>query len=59
MQDVKFIRRKNVIITLGKDSDGNVTESPETFKSVNKAKRKSRELQLANGGLGVGSLVVE
>ena len=31
----------------------------ETFDYINEAKRKSRELQIANGGLGCGSLQVK
>lgn len=34
------------------------TGEVETFSSINKAKRRSRELQLSNGGLGCGSLIV-
>lgn len=34
------------------------TGKRKVFASRNKAKRESRKLQLSNGGLGMGSLVV-
>lgn len=45
-----FIRNKNKIKTIS-------TGETEVFKSINLAKKKSRELQLANGGLGRGAVV--
>lgn len=49
MKEPKFFRKDKVIRT---------PEGDEAFPSVNTAKRRSRELQLANGGLGCGVLRV-
>lgn len=49
MKEPKFYRKGKVIRT---------PEGDETFPSMNTAKRRSRELQLANGGLGCGVLRV-
>lgn len=46
-----YERRKNKIKTI---ETGEVKE----FKSISLAKKESRKLQLANGGLGRGSVVV-
>lgn len=54
----KFIRKKHII----RDVDGNVLfegRSPHGGASINAAKRESRRLQAANGGLGMGSLRVD
>jgi len=45
-----FKRKSKTITTIE-------TGEKESFKSINAAKRKSRELQMQNGGLGKGSLV--
>lgn len=50
-----YIRKGKRIETLNGPDDDSTYES---FKSLNKAKKKSRELQNANGGLGLGSLMV-
>ena len=50
----KFIRKGKTIETLNGPDAGSTFE---TFKSLNKAKKESRKLQHANGGLGHGSLV--
>lgn len=51
-----FFRKKNLIIVAvnGKPAGGET----EHCKSINAAKRKSTELQKANGGLGSGSVSV-
>jgi hypothetical protein len=51
-----YFRKKNLIITAkeGKPAGGEV----EHCKSVNAAKRKSADLQRANGGMGNGSVRV-
>ena len=56
----KYLRCKATIRTLSED--GNHTDqtyfAPDGLPSISAAKRKSRELQLAAGGLGRGSLKV-
>lgn len=47
--EIEFTRRGKVITA----ADGTV----QTFKSINQAKRWSREWQKANGGMGIGKLV--
>jgi hypothetical protein len=42
-----FLRKKNLILNF----DGTPSQS---FKSINQAKRWSRQQQQANGGLGMG-----
>ena len=46
----KFVRK-------GKTIKNIEAREVETFKSINKAKRRSLELQRVNGGIGRGSLV--
>lgn len=46
-----FIRNKNRIMNT-------LTNEAEAFGSINKAKRRSKELQLSNGGLGLGYVKV-
>lgn len=48
--EIEFFRKGKTIINL---ADG----TTQTFKSINAAKRWSREWQKANGGLGIGKLV--
>ncbi len=48
--EVLFERKGKAIKTIE-------TGKKESFDSINKAKKKSHELQLKNGGLGNGSLV--
>lgn len=56
-----FVRRGHVIETLHfiDGIDGSTREVFETNgkPSINKAKKESHRLQMANGGLGIGSLV--
>jgi hypothetical protein len=59
----KFLRMKHIIRTL--NEDGTFEDQHYTFKlgknalpSINAAKRASRALQEANGGMGAGSLRV-
>lgn len=60
--ETKFLRMKHVIRTLNEDG----THSDEHYKvpgndnlpSISAAKRASRLLQVANGGMGRGSLKV-
>ena len=54
MKLVKCRRNGNKIITLGLDK----ANSTKTYASVNQAKRESRKLQIAVGGLGCGVLEV-
>ena len=54
MKLVKFRRKGNRIVTLGLDK----ANSTNTFASINAAKRESRKLQIAAGGLGCGVLEV-
>lgn len=60
MSELKFRRKAHTIY----DTDGNtvfqgfVGEGDNKHPSINAAKRESRRLQLANGGLGRGSLKV-
>lgn len=51
-QELKYIRNGKTITTVD-------TKSYETYEFINEAKRKSRELQMSNGGLGLGSLQVK
>ena len=55
MADLKFVRKGKTIETLAEAGREN---SRHTFKSINEAKRESRRLQQANGGMGMGSLQV-
>lgn len=48
MQDLIATRKQNIL----QYADGRI----DTCKSINAAKKKSREIQLANGGLGVGAV---
>lgn len=50
----KFFRKRHIIRTI--NDDGSFQD--ETCRSINAAKRRSRELQSKNGGLGAGSLKV-
>lgn len=54
MRIVKIQKNGNKIITLGLDK----ANATNTFTSINAAKRESRKLQIANGGLGCGVLEV-
>lgn len=49
MREAKFFRKKNVI---------RGAEGDKVFPSVNKAKKESRSIQAANGGMGCGVLRV-
>ena len=49
MKEAQFFRKQNVIRGLGVD---------KVFSSVNKAKKESRAIQDANGGMGCGVLRV-
>lgn len=51
-QELKYTRKGKTIHDIQNNSS-------ETFESIGLAKRKSRELQIANGGLGLGSLQVK
>lgn len=52
-KEVKFVRIKNRILNIK-------TDYVEHFKSVNAAKRKSRELQMQeDGALGLGSVIAK
>lgn len=51
-QDHKYTRTGKTIKNI---HDG----TSETFEFINEAKRKSREIQLSNGGLGCGVLQVK
>ena len=53
----RFIRNGKSIETITTDAEGVENKSTEQFKSLNKARRQSRILQQANGGLGCGVLV--
>jgi hypothetical protein len=46
-----FTRKNKILTNL---ETGNAT----TYKSINEAKKASRKVQIAHGGLGRGSLVV-
>ena len=64
MAKLKFIRCKHIIVELAED--GNHQIKPFFYKdredkerpSISAAKRESRRLQQANGGLGMGSLKI-
>lgn len=59
MKDTKFIRDGRKITEHALDNDGNVEFVSTSYKSINEAKRKSREFQLSqDGALGRGSLQV-
>lgn len=70
MQQVKFLRKKHIIRTLERDAEGNIIGGTDEhfmgknplwgvqMPSISAAKRASRKLQEANGGMGRGSLRV-
>lgn len=56
----RYIRKGKLIIAIPQGQPLPDTQSQvETFKSVNAAKKRSHELQKANGGLGKGFVRVE
>lgn len=58
MKETKYIRNGKNIRSVAKKEDGTPVERFD-FKSINAAKRKSRELQMENDrGLGLGSVRV-
>lgn len=52
MTEAKYFRTGNKLV----DTDGKSVFPEGAPISINKAKRKSRELQIQNGGLGQGSV---
>lgn len=60
MANLMFLRKKHIIRTL--NADGTFEDkhyfNPKDVPSISAAKRASRDLQMANGGLGRGSLKV-
>lgn len=63
MAKLQYIRKDNTIFQA--NEEGGIAKSEdgtkilvESFMSINAAKRKSRTLQLSNGGLGAGALRV-
>jgi hypothetical protein len=61
--ETKFLRMKHIIRTLNPDGsheDQHYThgKAPDQRPSISAAKRASRQLQVANGGMGMGSLRV-
>ena len=59
---LKYLRKKHIIRTLSSEHSGMDEDKhyfgPDGTPSISAAKRASRELQNANGGLGRGSLKV-
>ncbi len=57
MKDAKFIRRRNVIKTIG---NADTCASTMNYNSINIAKKASHHLQMKHdGALGRGSLVAK
>ncbi len=50
---------KTMYIRKGRKIKNIEDNTTEVFDHINEAKRESRRLQMANGGLGRGSVVVE
>jgi len=55
-QSALYIRKGSNILSIERKEDGSHKEVL-TFDSINQAKKKSREIQLAHGGLGRGSVM--
>ena len=63
MAKLQYIRKDNTIFQANEEGGIAKLEDGtkiliESFMSINAAKRESRTLQLSNGGLGAGALLV-